>query len=363
MNDYLILVINPGSTSTKIAIYKNEKPIIVETIKHTMKELLGFKRVTDQFNFRKELILEQIKRCGFDIETLDCIVARGGLLRPIPSGIYEIDNLMLEDLNANYLGEHASNLGGLIAYDLAKSIPIRKAYIADPVVVDELWDIARISGHPKIPRVSIFHALNHKAVARAYANSLGKDYNQLNLIIVHLGGGISVAAHKEGRVIDVNNGLNGEGPFSPERSGGLTTLDISKLCFSGNYSFNEIKQMIVGSGGLIAYLGTNSVIEIEERINSGDNKALEVLEAMCYQVAKEVGAMAVVLGGEVDSIILTGGIAYSSLVTDLIKKRVSFLAPVNIYPGENELEALALNGLRVLRGEARVLSYSKLISG
>ena len=358
MKDIIILTINPGSTSTKIAVFNRETPILTTTIKHSTEEISKFNRITDQYNFRKNIIMNRLKESYIDITKIDCIVGRGGLIRPIPSGVYEINEQMKEDLHANLLGEHASNLSGLIAFDLAKSIGT-KAYIADPVVVDELDDVARYSGHPALERQSIFHALNQKAIARLHGDYLKRPYEELNLIVVHLGGGISVGAHKKGKVIDVNDGLNGEGPFSPERSGGLTALNLAKLCFSGDYTFSDIKKMIIGHGGLTAYLNTNSVKEVVDRIETGDNKAREVLEAMTYQVAKEIGAMSVVLKGKVDGILLTGGIAYSDLVTSMIRERVKFISEVTIYPGENEMKSLAMNGLRVILGEVEVKTYTK----
>jgi len=264
---------------------------------------------------------------------------------------------MLEDLRNGVLGQHASNLGGLIANDIAKSLSNTKAFIADPVVVDELEEVARISGHPLFQRISIFHALNQKAVARNYAKSISKDYNELNLIVAHLGGGISVGAHRKGRVIDVNQALNGEGPFSPERSGTLPVGDLVELCFSGKYSKKEIKEMITGKGGYVAYLGTNDAYEVEKRIDAGDERAKLIHEAMAYQVAKEIGAMYAVLMGDVDAILLTGGIAYDKKFVELIKMRVEKMAPVMVYPGEDEMRALAENGLMVLNGEITPLEY------
>lgn len=358
MKDLIILTINPGSTSTKIAVFNREIPILTETIRHSTNELNKFDRITDQYDFRKNIVINRLKESYIDLSKVDCIVGRGGLIRPIPSGVYEINAQMEEDLHANLLGEHASNLSGLIASNIAQEIGT-KAYIADPVVVDELEDIARYSGHPALERQSIFHALNQKAIARLHSKSMGKKYEELNLIVVHLGGGITVGAHCKGRVIDVNDGLNGEGPFSPERSGGLTAFNVAKLCFSGEYSLSDIKKMIMGHGGLVAYLGSNSVKDIVDKIESGDVKAKNVLDAMTYQVSKEIGAMSVVLKGKVDAILLTGGIAYSQYVTDMIKDRTDFIADVTVYPGENEMKSLALNGLRVLTGEVEVSVYTK----
>lgn len=352
MNKYKVLAINPGSTSTKIAVFENEKKVLLKNIKHSQEELVGFKSISEQYDFRKNTILSELKEAGLDINSLDCVVGRGGLVKPIPSGVYEVNDNMKKDLNNSPLGEHASNLGGLIADSIAKSLDAKiKAYIANPVVVDEMEDIARFTGHPKFERISIFHALNQKAIAEKYARDISKPYNELNLIVVHLGGGISVGAHKKGKAIDVNNALDGEGPFSPERSGTLPVGQIVKLCFSGDYSIGEIKQMIKGKGGLVAYLGTNDAYEVEQRCNKGDEFAQKVSDAMAYQVAKDIGAMATVLNGEVDAILLTGGIAYNQQFCKFIEEMVKFIANVKVYPGEDEMEALAFNGLRILKGE------------
>lgn len=360
MNDIIILAINPGSTSTKVALYNSNKHIFTEVIKHSVEDINKFDKVTDQYGFRKEIILEKIKKHGIKLESISCIISCGGLIRPIASGVYYINNEMIKDLKGNLLGEHASNLGGLLAHDIAATLPDTKAFIADPVVVDELSDIARFSGHPHIDRHSIFHALNHKAIGRHHAEKSGMKYEDLNLIIVHLGGGISVGAHKKGRVIDVNDALNGEGPFSSERSGGLTALSLAKLCFSGNYSYKDIKKMVIGHGGIVAYLGSNNIQEISESIDNGDKRSRKILDAMSYQVCKEIGAMGAVLKGEIDAILLTGGIAHCKKVTDFISSQIGYLAPVNIYPGEDEMLALAQNGLRVMNGEIKPSTYKKL---
>ncbi|MDE5639538.1 MAG: butyrate kinase [Odoribacter sp.] len=348
---YTILAINPGSTSTKIALFEDEKQIFIKTIRHSAEEIGQFPTISSQFTFRKELIVSELRQAGVDITTVHAIVGRGGLIKPIESGVYEVNAAMLHDLEVPVMGEHASNLGGLIAYHLAREAgPEVKALIADPVVVDELCPLARISGHPDIPRVSIFHALNQKSIARAHAKATGKKYEDLRLIIAHLGGGISVSAHKQGKVIDTNNALDGDGPFSPERSGSLPAGALAKLCFSGAKTQNEIKKMICGTGGFVGYLHTNNTLEIIEKAATDPQWDL-ILEAMCYQVAKEIGAMACVLEGRVDAILLTGGIAHAKRVTDAIAKRTQFIAPVHVYPGEDEMQALALNGLMILRGE------------
>jgi len=352
-----ILAINPGSTSTKIAVYENETPVFLKNLKHSKENLDQFEKITDQFQFRKDLILNQLKEADIFLSSIKIIVGRGGLLKPIESGVYKVNAAMVHDLKNSYLGEHASNLGGLIAHDIAKSIPGAEAYIANPVVVDEMDDIARFAGHPKFKRISIFHALNQKAVAREHAKSIMRIYEEMNLIVVHLGGGITVGAHRKGRVVDVNQGLDGEGPFSPERSGTLPVGALVKMCFIGDYTENEIKKMIKGEGGIAAYLGTNSAYEAEKKAADGDKQAMAVLEAMAYQVAKDIGAMGTVLKGEVDGILITGGVANSKWFVNLIVERVHKIAPTYVYPGEDEMKALASNGLRVIKGEAEIKEY------
>jgi butyrate kinase len=357
MEDFHILAINPGSTSTKIAVYQNMNPVFVKSITHPSDELAKFEHVADQFHFRKEIIYKELEEAEIQIEKIKAVVGRGGMLKPISSGVYQVNDAMKNDLFYHPIKEHASNLGGLIADDIARSLPDAKAYIADPVVVDELDEIARVSGHPLFKRISIFHALNQKSIARQHAKSIMKRYEDLNLIVVHMGGGITVGAHYKGRVIDVNQGLDGEGPFSPERSGTLPSGDLVRFCFSGNYTEKEIVKMVVGAGGLVAYLGTNSAYEAEQRAHDGDKEARFILEALAYQVAKNIGAMVPVLRGEVDAILLTGGVAHSKWITNLIIERVYKFAPVFIYPGEDEMRALALNGLMVLKGEVEVKEY------
>lgn len=352
-----ILVINPGSTSTKIAVFKDTVPLFTETLKHNTEELSKYKRIIDQFEFRTKAILDMLKEKGISLSEIDVIVGRGGLLKPIESGTYIVNEKMIEDLKKAERGEHASNLGGIIAYTLARERNI-KAYIVDPVVVDELEDVARITGMPEIEKSSIFHALNQKAIARRLSADLHKKYEEINLIIAHLGGGISVGAHKHGRVVDVNDALNGEGPFSPERAGGLPVLDLAKLCYSGKYTYNEMKKKLIGQGGIVAHLGTNDVREVYKRIEEGDKNAELVLEAMAYQTAKEIGAMAVVLKGRVDAIGITGGIAYNEDFVKRISERVKFIAPVYVYPGEDEMSALAEGAYRVLSGEEKAKMYS-----
>ena len=350
------LVINPGSTSTKIAVFDNEDMIFEKTLRHQTEELAGFEKITDQYEFRMNIILDALKENNIELSSLSAVVGRGGLLKPIEGGTYSINEKMLEDLKVGVLGEHASNLGGMIANSIATKINV-PSFIVDPVVVDELDDIARISGHPNFERVSIFHALNQKAVARRCARDLGKEYNELNLIVAHLGGGISVGAHKMGRVVDVNNALDGDGPFSPERSGGLPIGAVVKACFSGKYTKEQIGKMIKGNGGLSAYLGTNDGRKVEEMAKAGDAKAKLVYDAMAYQVAKSIGECAVVLDGKVDGIVITGGIAYDKGFVKFISDKVGFIANVYTYPGEEELLALVQGGLRVLRGEEKAKIY------
>jgi butyrate kinase len=358
MNKRLILTINPGSTSTKFALFKENELVFEKTLKHSYGELSVFSKITDQFEFRKELILKELAEQKINMSQLSAVIGRGGVIKPIESGIYQVNEKMKEDLISGRFGEHASNLGGLIADDIVKLLPNARAFIVDPVVVDELEPLARISGHPKIERKSIFHALNHKAVARIYASSIRRKYEELNLIIAHMGGGISVAAHRKGRVIDVNNALNGDGPFSPERSGGLPAGQLVDICYSGEYSLSEVKLMLTGKGGMVAYLGTNSFEKICEMAKKGDMKAKLISEAASYQVGKEISSMAAVLKGEVDAIILTGGMAYNKTFTDLITSMVSFIAKVILSPGEDEMKALASSGLLAINNEIEIKIYS-----
>jgi butyrate kinase len=357
--DHKILAINPGSTSTKIAVYYNAKPVFLKNILHDPKQLSKYKRISDQHEFRKNIILEELRNSHLNIGEIEIIVGRGGLIHPIESGVYSINDRLRHDLLEGVMGEHASNLGGLIAIDIARDLPNCKAYIADPVVVDELQDVARIAGHPRFQRFSIFHALNQKATARAYSRLMNRKYEELNLVIAHLGGGVSVGAHRKGKVIDVNQALDGEGPFSPERSGTLPAGALAKLCFDGTLTLDEVKRMITGEGGYVAYLGTNSAYEVELLAQEGDEKASLIQDGMSYQIGKEIASMCAVLHGDVDAIILTGGISHNPMVVEYIKKMVSFIAPVVIYPGEDEMHALAMNGLMVLKGEIKPKEYDE----
>jgi len=351
-----ILVINPGSTSTKIGVFDNDLAILEKTIRHDSDKINSFENIIDQYEFRKTTILEALDTEGINISRLRAVCGRGGLLRPIEGGTYEVNDEMLKDLKKGYSGQHASNLGGIIAFEIASGLNI-PAFIVDPVVVDELEPIARISGFSLIERKSIFHALNQKAVSRRIAKSLGKRYEDLRLIVTHMGGGITVGVHKNGKVIDVNNGLHGDGPFSPERAGTVPAGDLVALCYSGNFYREEIMKKLVGQGGLVGYLGTNDAVKVEKMIQMNNEKAKLVYSAMAYQVAKEIGAASSVLKGKVDAIILTGGLAYGKSFVKEISDRVNWIADVIVEPGENELRALAEGALRVLRGEEEAKHY------
>jgi butyrate kinase len=352
---FKILSINPGGGSTKVALYEDAQALIVEVIRHSQQDLSHLKKTIDQLNYRRDLVLKFLERNHIKIEELSAVVGRGGPFKALPSGTYYVNQRMLEDVKlGNVEADHVSNLGCLIASELAKgTVP---AFIVDPVSVDEFPPIARISGLPELPRKSLSHALNIKMVARKAAFEMGRKYEELNLIIVHLGTGISVTSHLKGQMIDVNNANDG-GPFSPQRVGSLPVTGLAKLCLSGKYTYPDIYDKLTKKGGVFAHLGTDDVEEIEKRIDKGDEKAKLVYEAMVYQIAKEVGAMSTTLYGKVDAIVLTGGIAHSERLVNLIKERVKFLSPVLIFPGENELEALALGAFRVLSGEEKAKEY------
>jgi butyrate kinase len=359
MEEIFIIAINPGSTSTKIAVYRNKECIFEENIKHSAEDLARFEKITDQFEYRKQAILQRIQENGGKIDPakVRVIMGRGGLCRPIESGVYAVNDKLKQDLVYSPVGEHASNLGGLIADDLAKSLPNAKAYICDPVVVDEMDEIAHIGGHPLFGRRSVFHALNQKATARRHATAIGSRVEDLNLVVVHLGGGISIGAHRNGKVVDVNHAVGGEGPFSPERSGGVSVIDAVKLAYSGKYTEKEFTKMLIGQGGLAAHLGTNNAYEVEQRVKKGDPHATLIYEAMAYQVAKFTGSMAVALKGKVDGVLITGGIAYDKWFVEKLREYAGWIAPFYIYPGENEMEALAMNALRVVHGEIQPKEY------
>lgn len=353
---YKLLIINPGSTSTKIGVYEDEKEVFVETLRHSSDEIAKYDSIFEQKEFRKSVIMSVLKENNFDVNTLDAVVGRGGMLKPIPGGTYEVNEALLNDLKVGVQGEHASNLGGILANEIAKEVG-GKAFIVDPVVVDELEPVARISGVPELPRKSKFHALNQKAVAKRFGKESKIGYENLNLIVVHMGGGVSVGAHKNGKVIDVNNALDGDGPFSPERAGAVPVGDLIKMCFSGEYTQEAVYKKIVGKGGYVAYLNTNDARDVLREKEEGNKFAELIYNAFIYQVAKSIGEMATVLKGKVDSIILTGGIAYSPIVVSDIKERVEWISNVAVYPGEDELLALAQGAIRVLSGEEVAKEY------
>jgi len=351
-----ILAINPGSTTTKISLFKVSNEIFTKNISHKIEELARFNKASDQDLYRMEIIVRILREKNVDINNIKAVVGRGGLLKPIEGGTYMVNDEMVADLKKGILGDHPSNCGGLIAYAISKALGC-EAFIVDPVVVDELESVARISGMPLIKRKSIFHALNQKAVAREIAEKLKKSYFDSNFIVAHLGGGITVGAHQKGKVIDVNNGLDGDGPFSPERSGGVPIGDLIKACFSGEYTLNEMKKLVKGHGGMVAYLGSHDLRIVEEQIADGNRKAKLIYEAMAYQVSKEIGAMATVLKGEIDAIIFTGGVAKSKSFLQLIIERVKFIAPIYTVEGEQEMLALAKGALRVLNNEEKSKIY------
>lgn len=350
------LIINPGSTSTKIGVFEDETLLFEETLRHSTEEISKYASIVDQKDFRKKIITDLLESKNFDIKSLNVVVGRGGMLKPIPGGTYAVTDELLHDLEIGKQGQHASNLGGILAREIGDSIGV-PSFIVDPVVVDELAPVARYSGVPELPRTSVFHALNQKAVAKRYAKEIGKPYEELRLIVVHMGGGVSVGAHLNGRIVDVFNALDGDGAFSPERAGAVPSGALIKMCFSGKYTEKEVYSKIVGKGGFNAYLGTNDMREVNKRVEAGDKEAEAVREAFLYQVAKDIGSMACVLEGKVDQIILTGGIAYNELVTDTLKRMAGFIAPVTVYPGEDELLALTQGALRVLNKEEAVMQY------
>ncbi len=350
------LIINPGSTSTKIGVFEDETLLFEETLRHSTEEIAQYASIVDQKDFRKEIIVNLLNEKNFDIKSLNMVVGRGGMLKPIPGGTYAVTDDLLEDLKIGKQGQHASNLGGILAREIGDSIGV-PSFIVDPVVVDEMMPIARYSGVPELPRTSVFHALNQKAVAKRYANEIGKSYTDLNLIVVHMGGGVSVGAHKNGRVVDIFNALDGDGAFSPERAGSVPSGALIKMCFSGKYTEKEVYKKIVGNGGFNAYMGTNDMRDVEKAVLAGDEKAIEYRDAFVLQVAKDMGSMACVLDGKVDQIIVTGGIAYDKGVVAGLKERAEWIAPFTVYPGEDELLALVQGGLRVVNGVEEAMKY------
>lgn len=355
---YRILAINPGSTSTKIGVFEDEKELYSETIRHSAEEIGQFAKISDQTSFRKQLIMDVLKKGGFEKETLSAIVGRGGLLKPIPGGTYATTPALLSDLQAGVQGQHASNLGGLLAHDIAEECGGIPSFIVDPVVVDELCELSRVTGHPKFPKTSVFHALNQKAIAKRYAKEQGKKYEDMNLVVAHLGGGVSVGAHKKGLVVDVFNALDGDGTFAPERAGRIQAGALVKYCFSDEAkSEADVYKMIVGKGGVVAHLGTNDMREVEDRAAAGEKEFSLIWDAFIYGVAKDIGAMSVALGGQVDQILVTGGIAYSKYLVEELRKQCGFIAGITAYPGEDELLALAQGALRVLTKEEEAKEY------
>jgi len=363
-----VLAINPGSTSTKTALYSQQGEIVSRNLAHEALELSRFRAIIDQLEFRKQAILDMLgEAASFRLEQLDGVVGRGGLLKPLPGGIYRVNEPMKEDLRTARYGSHASNLGALLA-DLIARMAGAEAFIVDPVVVDELSPWARYSGLPEIPRKSIFHALNHKSTARKAARQLGKEYNQCTLIVAHMGGGTSIGIHVQGRVVDVNNALDGDGPFAIERAGSLPAGDWMRYILSRQLDPASLQRKLTGGGGVVAYLGSNDARRIEAAIQSylagqaqGEDlegrKCLEVIQALCYQIAKQICALAAVVKGRVDAVVLTGGLAFNQRVVEDIRERVSFLAPVLLYPGENELEALATAAIAALEGREEIKEY------
>lgn len=353
---HYILAINPGSTSTKVGIFRDELLEFEETIRHEATEIAAYNKIIDQKDFRKNVILEILVQNNVDLKSLDAIVGRGGMLKPVPSGTYRVNDEIVHDLSIGIQGQHASNLGGIIAKEIGDSLNI-PAFIVDPVVVDELMPIARISGIPEIPKASAFHALNQKAVAKRYAKETNQKYENLNLIVAHLGGGVSVGVHTGGKVVDILNALEGEGTFSPERAGSVPTLQLVKMCFSGEYTYDEVYKKIMGKGGFLAHLGTTDMRDIEKSIAEGDEKAKLIYDAFIYQLCKNIGSMSITLKGKIDQLIITGGIAYSKNVITNIKEYTDPLCEMTVYPGEDELLALVQGTLAVLNGVEDAIIY------
>jgi len=354
----LILAVNPGNTSTKAGLFEDEKLMVMEVVRHKKKELEVFPNFIDQLELRRQAVKDFLDRNKVDPQKIDYFIGRGGYLRPLKSGLYEVDDKMLEDLKTSRYGEHASNLGAMIAYSFSLNAG-KRAFILDPVCVDEMQPVARLSGHPAIERTSVFHALNQKRVARNAAKDLGLDYHEINIIVAHLGSGISVGLHKKGMIVDVTNAIDGEGPFSPERSGAVPTGSFLRYVLEKKLSWKESSGMLYGKGGLYAYLGTNDFKKVMKDYEDGTDKKVKlVVEAMAYQVCKNIAAMAAPAGGDIDAVAITGGLAYSGTFTDLIVKSVSFISGnILIYPGEDELQAMAEGVVKGLGGEIKILDY------
>jgi butyrate kinase len=350
------LVVNPGSTSTKIALFEDEKLLVKETVRHAAKKLKRFDGIASQLDFRIKVVKTFLKDNKIKLSDIDGFIGRGGLMKPVKSGIYQVNEAMAKDLASGKYGEHASNLGGLIVKELAESVD-KVGYIADPVVVDEMSSVAKISGLNGISRRPLWHALNQKAVGRKYAESQGRKYEHLNLIIAHLGGGISVGLHKLGRVTDVNNALDGDGPFSPERTGGLPVAGVYELAFSGQYSLEQVRKLNHGFGGLVSYLNTNDAEEVSDMISEGHVLAKRVLKAMVYQIAKEIGGLYAVTRNNLDAIIITGGLAYNQDVLQPLLEYLDHLGEIVVYPGEDELEALNGNLVSLTNGKIEISEY------
>lgn len=350
------LVINLGSTSTKLALFENTQEVFKETIRHSQEELSVFATAWDQTEFREGKILETLEENQVELSSLDAIAVRGGTLKPIRCGVYVLNEEMIDDMKSGKYGSHPSNIGNKMAYELGKKLGI-PAIIADPPISDEMSKLAKYSGIKGLDRVSSFHALNHKRMARLFAKEQGKAYEDMKLIVVHLGGGISVGAHEYGMVVDVNNSLDGDGSFSPERAGTIAASDVINMCFSGDFTREDMFKKVRGGGGLMSYLNTNSGIEVEKRIDQGDAYVKEVYEAMAYQISKEIGAAAAAMSGQVEAILLTGSLAYSQRLVKWVEDRVSFIAPVVVKPGENEMLSLAENSVRFLNGQVEAMVY------
>ena len=353
-----ILVIYPEIDITKIAVYRNISLVFLKSIRHKPDTLAGFTNVIEELDYRTGLILDELKSNQIDFADITIVMARGGLIKPLQSGVYQVNEAMKRDLRVGVMGMHATNLGGLIADKIASMLPDAKAYLADPVVVDELEPIARVSGLPAIERNSIFHALNHKNVSREYAKSINRSYDELNLIVAYIGsGGVSVGAHQGGKVIDVNQAFDGDGPFSMTRTGGLPVGQVIDLCYSGKYTREEMRKLVTEQGGIQAYLGTKSLNQVLSMIDEGDEQATFIMDAMAYQIAKEIGSMATVLEGKVDAILIMGSIMNSKFFTSQLMRRIDKIATISVYPIVNDLDSLAMNGMMIQRGEAVVIEY------